>query len=235
MNNIYTKIALCFAGIITMLLISEPITAQHCDNLTISLLPTNSTCIANGKIKVNISGSDLVNITQDSVEFQVTGTEMRAFSKYVDNTIENLPAGTYTIGLRVFCKLIDDWVVASTTAVTTLTTSYTELAISIGTPRLSLNCIPTGMIPVNVVSGTGSAPYTIKIIDHPVSYTGDTIFTTSSTNYELDNLNDGNYTISVTDDCGYQIIRTESVGLMPQDYLTDLFLCLFFQRTYTTI
>ena len=196
--------------------------AQNCGNLTMTLEPTHSTCIANGKIKVNIGGSDVANIDPDRVEFMVTGAVNLPFSTYADNTIQNLAAGTYTITLRAFCNLINDWVIASATATTTLTTSYRELVISLGTSRASLNCKPTGMIPVNITAGTGSAPYTIDILSAPATYEGATTFSVTGSS-QLTDLAGGTYTIKVTDNCGYEIDRTFTVGLMEQDYFPDFF------------
>ena len=230
MNNINTKIALFFISILTMLLISEPIISQ-CNNLTLSLQPTNSTCLANGKIKVNIGGSDAGNIDPSRVEFQVTGTVNLAFSTYANNTIENLPAGSYTITLRAFCNTSQDWVVAATTASTSITTSYVELVMTLGTPRLSLNCRPTGMIPVSIGANTGSIPFTVDIISAPGTYSGPTTFSTSTRTYQIPNLNAGNYTIRVTDNCGYQISRTATVGLMSQDYINTMFTQYFYPRS----
>ena len=230
MNKRYTKIALYLISMMTMLLISEPVTAQ-CNNLTLTLQPTHSTCIANGKIRVVIGGADAPNIDPNRVEFMVTGSANMPFSPYPNNTIENLPAGEYTIQLKAFCNTINDWVVATTTESITLTTSYTELAVSLGVPRLSLNCKPTGMIPVLIGANTGSVPFTIEILSAPGSYNGGSTFSTNSRSYQLTDLSSGNYTIRVTDNCGYQLTRTATVGLMALDYKADMFNSYFYPRS----
>ena len=232
MNKRYTKIALCLISMLTMLLISEPIAAQ-CNALTLTLQPTNSTCLANGKIKVIIGGADAGNIDPNRVEFMVSGTVNYPFSTYTNNTIENLPAGTFTIQLRAFCNSSQSWVVATTTATTTLSTSYKELVVSLGAPRLSLSCKPTGMIPVNIGASTGSAPFKIEIVNAPVTYSGPVAYTNIlSRNFEVPNLPVGPYTIRITDDCGYEVNRTTTVGLFDiQNYLSSLFYMYFYPRT----
>jgi hypothetical protein len=208
-------------GVFLMFLTSSK-TFGQCDNLTLSLTTTNSTCLANGKIKVTVSGSDLPNINQSSMQFQVSGDKDLAFTQYTDNTIENLPAGTYTITLRAFCNVINDWIVASnTTATTTITTSYKEMNYSFGRIIPTLNCKPTGIIPLSIEAGTGSAPFTIEITSKPAAYTGTTIFSSAGRNYNISDLPAGSYTIKVSDACGYTIEnRTATVGAMNQDYYT---------------
>ena len=218
MSKIYVKMALCCAGLLLMFLTSGQVLAQ-CDNLTLSLTKTNSTCLANGKIKVTVSGADLPNIEQSTMEFQVSGDKDIAFTHYTDNTILNLPAGTYTIHLRAFCKVTNDWIVATTSSTTTITTSYKEMNYSFGRIIPTLNCKPTGIIPVSIESGTGSSPFTIEITSKPAAYTGTTTFTFASRNYDISDLPAGDYTIRVSDDCGYTISnRTVTVGAMSQDY-----------------
>ena len=219
MNNKYTLLALFFLNIFFF---SETAVAQ-CDNLTLSLSKTNSTCLSNGTITVTISGSDLPNINQSSVQFQVSGDKNIAFSPYANNTIENLPAGTYTISLRAFCYDYNDWFIASSSATTTITTSYKELSAAIGAIRPTLNCKNTGMIPIVIEDGTGSAPFTIEITQAPAGYTGQMVFTTNSRRLELNNLEAGQYKFRISDDCGYTINeRVAVVGTMFQDFSTSM-------------
>ncbi len=218
MNNLYIKSASCLFSLFLLLLTGNKAFAQ-CDNLTLSLATTNSTCLANGKIKITVSGTDLPNITQSNMQFQVSGSKDLAFAHYTDNTIVNLPAGTYTITLKAFCNTIGNWIIATRTATTTITTSYKELGFSLGRTTPTLNCKHTGIIPVLIQSNTGSAPFTIVMTGKPAAYTGTTTFTTSSRSYNVTNLPAGNYTFKVYDDCGYtEENRTAPVGTMTQDY-----------------
>lgn len=230
MNKIYTKITTCIASLLLMFLTDSKAIAQ-CDDLTLSLTTTHSTCLSNGKIKVTISGPDAANIRQSDMEFQVSGSKNIAFSPYANNTIEHLPAGTYTINLRAFCKITNDWIIATTQATTTITTSYKEMNFSLGRTIATLNCKHTGVIPVVIESGTGSAPFTIEITSKPVAYTGTTVFTSSSRNYDISNLPAGSYTIKVVDDCGYTVEnRTTTVSTRAQDYYNVFYTYLYPQN-----
>jgi len=193
--------------LLSMFLISETVIAQ-CNNLTLSLTPTNSTCLSNGKIKVTVGGSDLANIDQSSMQLQLSGSQNIAFAQYTNNTIENLPAGNYTVSLRAFCNATGLWSVIANAASTTITTSYRELSVSTGLIMPSLSCKPTGMIPIIIGEGTGFTPFTVNITQSPAGYSGQVSITTSDRNLELTDLPVGTYILNIIDDCGYTVDRT---------------------------
>ena len=218
MKRIYNKTALYLFISLFLLLFYQQAAAQ-CNNLTLNLIKTNSTCLANGKIKVTVSGADAGNIRQSDMQFQVSGDKDIAFSPYADNTILNLSAGTYTITLKAFCNVSNDWIVASSTATTTITSSYKEMNFTFSRVIPTLNCRPTGIARLVIESGTGTPPFNVEMTSCPGGYTGPKTFTISSRIDSIKNLAAGNYTFKVTDDCGYSISdRSITVGTMPQDF-----------------
>lgn len=113
MNKSNIQFIICLTGMLFFTFVSNKASAQ-CNDITLNLSGTNSTCLSNGKIKVTLSGNDVSNIRQSDMQFQVAGTQNHSWTNYPDNTIPNLPAGTYTISLRAFCNTLSDWVIATT-------------------------------------------------------------------------------------------------------------------------
>ena len=230
MNSNYLKKnrGVLLASLLLFLVFAVEINAQ-CTNVNMTLIRTNATCVSNGKIKVILNGSDVSNIRQSDMEFKVDGAVNRSWAVYTDQTITNLPAGSYTISMRAFCNTINDWVVFNNSVSTTLTSSYTEMDAYLGAIRKTLNCKPTGMVPIYVKANTGSSPFTITITSSPASYTGSTTFTLtrsyigSTVVQQIDDLPAGNYTFSIVDDCSYTQTLNATVGTMDQDYAMNIF------------
>ena len=222
--------ALLLGGLVFLSAIMGTEVSAQCSNLTLTLARTNSTCFANGTIKVTVSGGDLGNIRQSDMQFGITGSQTVAFSQYANNTIENLPAGTYTITLRAFCIATNGWVTTTSSATTTITSSYNAMIPVVGTIRPTLFCITTGMIPITIQSGTGSAPFTVEMTQKPAGYTGQTVFTSTNRNFELDGLNAGEYKLKIYDACGYTVERTVVVGALNSNSIPAIF-----QGTYRSV
>ena len=215
-NSFFTSIIF---SVISLFFTSVELSAQ-CNNLTLTLTGKNSTCLANGSIKVVVSGPDAGNIRQSDMQFSVSGTQNLSWAHYPNDSIPNLPAGTYTVSIRAFCLVNQDWYISSATATTTLTSSYIELEAVVGMPRNSLNCIPTGMIPITIMNNTGLAPFTITMTGSPIAYTGPTSFVTSvrGTPYQILNLPAGSYTFTVADACSYTKTVSATVGTRATDF-----------------
>ena len=217
------KIILLALCLLSIFFIGEKAVAQ-CDNLTLSLTTTNSSCAANGTIVITVSGSDLANINQTNMQFEVKGiggSESRPPSFYANNTIPQLAAGTYEISLSAFCNVTNTWFIATSKATAYIYSTYETFDVSLGTVRPSLNCKPTGMVPVTITAGTGLAPFTIKITQKPAGYTGPTTFKAATRSYEVNDLPPGSYTFEIVDDCGATISgRTAVIGTYTPDPTT---------------
>ena len=219
-KNYQKQIILSIIGFLSLFLANAELSAQ-CSDVTLILTGKNPTCPANGSIKVAITGPDAVNIRQSDMQFQVSSATVNwSWSPYSNDSIPNLPAETYTIELRAFCYAANDYVVFNTSATTTLTSSYVELDAVVGLPRATLNCKPTGMIPITIMNNTGSVPFTITMTNNPGTYTGPKTFVTSTrgTPYQITDLPDGNYTFTVADACTYTKTINATVGTMAQDF-----------------
>ena len=214
------KQALLYIISIVLLFWANTKLEAQCNDVTLTLTGYNPSCPDNGSIKVAISGPDAVNIRQSDMQFQVSGTVNWSWSTYANDSIPNLFAGTYTIALRAFCFSVNDYVVFNTSATTTLTSSYIELDVVVGVPRSTLNCKPTGMIPITIMSNTGSPPFTTTMTGYPFDYTGPKTFVTTlrGTPFQITDLTAGTYTFTVSDNCSYTKTVSATVNAMPSDY-----------------
>jgi hypothetical protein len=200
--------------------------SAQCDDIQLTLAGVNSTCLSNGMIAVTLAGADTAGIDKNTMEFGVSGTQIIPWTHYSDDTIRNLPPGTYTISLRAFCNENNDWIVATHSAQITLLSSYTLLDAFTGTMRKTLNCIPSGMAQISVRAGTGSAPFTVTMTSFPSSYPNaypkvfnlqrSNLYSTATLN--IDSLSAGNYTFEVKDACSYTQTLNVTIGAMTQDY-----------------
>ena len=72
-----------------------------------------------------------------------------------------------------------------------------------GRPAIKGAIVPTGMIYIDFQPlKAGTPPYKFEIIEHPASYTGRTVFTSSSTSNIIYNIPSGNYVVNVSDATG---------------------------------
>jgi hypothetical protein len=203
----------------TLLSIGTVIYAHaQCENITVGLSSTISTCQSNGTITVTLSGADVGNLRLNDAEYsleQTDGSFTRPWAQAAGGILTGIPAGTYNVKVRAFCLNSSEWVVKSATTTATITSTYTipNVYITPSMIRKSLPCKATGMVPINI-SG-GRSVYTINITSYPAAYTGPITFSTSATgDYNVDNLAQGNYTFSVTDDCTYNTILTATVDTL---------------------
>ncbi|MDR2954007.1 MAG: hypothetical protein LBV43_02895 [Prevotella sp.] len=113
----------------------------------------------------------------------------------------SLAAGSYVAEVQVQCTSgtqspwRQNFTINNISGSTTFTGTYNA-----SNSRLtSLNLIPSGVLAYNF-SGTG--PYTVDIIDYPVTYTGSRHFTGISNGiFKLENLPAGNYRVRMTNGC----------------------------------
>ena len=224
-NKKHILLALCM---LSMFLISRTSVAQ-CSDISMSLVVTESTCFANGTIKIIVEGNDLVNIDQETMQFRITGDRDMPFAQYTNNTIVDLPAGTYNISLRAFCNVDGDWAITSNAATATITSSYTPPTgtLNVVGRRHNLACWPEaiGEITLRGNANTGVLPYTIVMTQKPAEYTGETTFIVNNLNdYRIENLPAGNYAFSHSDACGYTIDGlTATVDIQAVESITNIF------------
>ncbi|MFN7116460.1 MAG: T9SS type A sorting domain-containing protein [Saprospiraceae bacterium] len=148
-------------------------------NLQITLTALNGACGQNGSIKVNVSGGSPNFIIE--WEGIVDGSTTTNASNF---TINNLPAGSYTI------KVTDaNWCTTSKV----LAVASTPANLFTATPTHG-TCDAPGSIKLNL-SG-GATPYSI-------TWTGNnTPVMTTGSSYVINNLPAGSYTVKVTDNQG---------------------------------
>lgn len=188
-------LTLLFSFILVSFLVTPDVTAQ-CNNWSVAIVNVQpSECIANGSFSVQLSGSDLANLS--NIKYSIPLTQS-GFSVQPNTSPDfaNIPAGTFTVKVDANCG---GGSVSKTTTVT-VGGNYVSPGLLAAQWRGSLSCGSYGQISV-AMSGS-SYPYTLKIVSYPVSYTGPTVFTTSATGKLLDHLPAGNYTLQVIDTCG---------------------------------
>lgn len=171
--------------------------AQSCDWSISTINIVQSTCEANGKFTIKISGAGASNLSD--IKYSIPSTGLGSVEVYPnpDPNFTNLPKGTYTVKVDAFCN---STLVSKTTSVT-VGGSYTSPTLATTIARNTLdNCtVGYGKIRVNM---TGSSkPYTIKITP-PAGYTGPTSFSTSSSSLTIENLTAGAYIVELLDNCG---------------------------------
>jgi len=180
---------------------------QQCNNISIALTPTPSSCQANGTIAVAVSGPDAANLQMATAEYSATGISGSSYSTGwtpAAGTLTNLPPATYRVGFRAYCGSANTWTTLADVGTVTVAGSYTPVDIyTAATTRKSLTCVPSGKITVGLKDG--SLPYRLTMTNYPSTYTGSTgaTVTTTPATVEFDDLPAGSYTFSVTDNCGY--------------------------------
>lgn len=154
-----------------------------------------SECIANGSFSIQLSGTDVPNLSNIKYSIPLTPG---GFSVQPNSSPDfaNIPAGTYTVKVEAICNSGN---VSRTTQITVAGT-YVSPALLAVQYRASLNCGSYGQIETNM---SGSAfPYTLKILSAPGAYTGPLNFTSSAKYTLLDKLPAGVYSLQAVDSCG---------------------------------
>jgi len=176
-----------------LILLLSAIRSQAQCSWSISATSTESTCAANGTVTATLNNPGgavtgiLYRLAPLSNSFEIPQKASNVFS--------GVPAGTYRVVATGVCNGVED----SVSSDITVTGDYVPFSATSTKTRSSLNGCNNGQIisrPVN-----GRAPYTIKINSAPGAYTGPTTFTTSESEYLIDNLAAGAYTLVLTDAC----------------------------------
>ena len=155
-------------------------------------------CVSNGGFTIKITGSDAGSLT--SVQYGVTSAEYNVTPNNSPIFI-GAPKGTYTVLVEAF--YMGGYV--SKTINVTVPGDYVYPGFSSAVVRNSLSCESAakgyGQLGVSGIVGS-SKPYTFELTETPPGYTGQTIFTVSSTSGILEELISGTYKIQMTDACG---------------------------------
>jgi hypothetical protein len=211
--------------------------AAQCDNVTVTISPTASTCQSDGKITVTVSGADLVNLNMTTAQYSIASVSPGGYSTggwvnpatrtATGGVLTGVPPGTYKVQMKAFCSTSnpeDPYTIKESNNQATVTGNYVVPNIYTGNVRNTFNCSGSpsvGQIPI-IVSG-GRAPYTITMTAKPAAYTGQTTFTmTSAGTQNIGNLPAGNYAFTVTDACTYNTSLTAAVGTFEADFTTSM-------------
>jgi hypothetical protein len=230
MNNYINKLKKLAGGVcfFAASILAHEASAQ-CDNITVTITATPSTCQSNGTIRVVVTGSDLSNLDMSTAQYAVnpvSGTSYsQGWAQAPGGILSNIPPGTYNVQVRAICSLANPenpYVVKTSGNNATVTSTYVvpNAYIAVSNIRKAFNCTQKyiGRIPV-VISG-GLAPYTITMTAKPATYTGPTTFTMNSAGtFNVDNLPAGNYTFTVLDNCTYSTTLTATVGTFTADFV----------------
>jgi gliding motility-associated-like protein len=202
--------------ILFALFLCNIVDAQQCKfSINYEALP--STCVANGSVKVTLSGdefdlSDVFIILTDGsmINDQITKN---------GHTFESLPPGEYTITARTVYKGTQTSVSCSDKVV--VESQYVEPNFALGSERRSsLNCINSGLITINIKNAT--LPYKVEITSNPDAYTDETVFEYwSQGTIRFDDLPPGNYSFTITDACESGSSFSATVGELNADFPTN--------------
>ncbi|MDR1582316.1 MAG: carboxypeptidase-like regulatory domain-containing protein, partial [Prevotellaceae bacterium] len=200
----------------------------QCD-FDINFETTNSTCPANGSIKVTLSGN---KIDLSNVFISITnGATINEQTSANGHTFGSLPPGEYSITAQ--SVLTGTQTTVTCYDATTITSEYTPLiAIITDDKRSSLNCLNSGIININ--ARNGRLPYKIKIISKPEGYTGETSFTTTSSGLITfkSGIAPGDYIFEVSDACGYTRSLNVTIDKLDNDFpSTPFYNALYYSST----
>ncbi|TWF40338.1 hypothetical protein FHW36_10420 [Chitinophaga polysaccharea] len=184
-------VALVLAG-----LLSAAFQTQAQCNWGISTVPQASACAASGKITVSLTGTDVGSLSNILYSLEPVTPGGYAISPNGSSILENIPPGQYKVRVQATCN----GTVMSNYSDVQIQGNYIAFTAAISQKRPALNACNTGQATVTVTAGR--SPYNIKIQSAPAGYTGPVTFTVRTSPFLLDNLNKGDYTISIADSCG---------------------------------
>ena len=182
----------------------------QCTGVTMTPTTTAATCPWNGTITITLGGPEVDNLDLKQVEFQIAahgsgGTNITWIVwDSLDTKVKTSPfvaADTYTIRMRAFCKVSQDWV--------EMTNSVDAVVASNPVPYLTVNavitktyqCTQDGIITVTFTSG--QVPYRAKILNGPSGFPT-TLFESNTPNssIQITGLAAGTYHLLCYDSCG---------------------------------
>lgn len=184
----------CWMGFLLLVMNAANLHAQ-CNQWEIAAEAQTSTCAANGKVTVSLTGSGASSLSNvlyslasvSSGGYNVPQGEARVF--------ENVPGDTYRVIVQAVCNGV-----SITKEVNVIVpTTYEPLNVAVLEERQAFVTCNTGQ--ARLTFAGGKAPYTINITGKPAAYTGRLTFTTSASSLLVDSLLGGNYVFSITDAC----------------------------------
>jgi len=204
------------------------------EDFTVNTVIVNSTCQSNGEITVTLEGetSHLFKI-QYGLEPAIPGGFQ--IDPQPVNVLSNIPPGYYTLTVRAFCEVDEEYEVVKTLINIEIGGNYeeTKAEFNYGVSRNSYapsSSCPngTGIIAMNVTKGSGS--YTFTIVDAPDNnLLGPVTYDQNGTLFTMDGYYPpGTYRISVYDGCftaavnfdidlvsGFPTLSTAYIGFRP--------------------
>ncbi|MCF6405525.1 hypothetical protein L3C95_21655 [Chitinophaga filiformis] len=181
--------------ILCFLLLRNGSVHAQCSQWAVSAAAQTSTCAANGKITVTLTGSGASSLTNILYSLEPVVSGGYGVPQSAAPVFENVPGGQYRVVVQAICNN------ASVSASTNVTVSgtYVPMNVSVTEERMAFGACNTGQGTITFIGG--SAPYTVTITGQPAGYSGRTSFVTSASALLLDSLKPGTYTLSVTDAC----------------------------------
>ena len=207
---------LCLAGTVSNFAqTSGPCTPQ----ITVTVIQ-NSTCENNGVLRIQVAENS--NFDMEQLEYGVNSPDGDTRSPAPgDGFIRNLSPGNYTAYVRLFCFTEGEWISVQANYSVLITSTFIEANMAIATPniRLSLNCVPSGMVPIEYIYGT--PPYTATMTAWPAGYNGEKSFSRlSAGSIQVSPLPAGTYTFVLGEGCGKTVTVSATVPTVTSDVPT---------------
>ena len=163
-----------------------------------SVETTPSRCGDDGSITVHLGGADAASLESSSLTAYTAGGKTSSY-----NTIPGLAAGTYE--LTVSGMLGGNLIVLNDIVVVSGIASYISLKTQILNVRNTMPSMSTGKITLSITEG--KLPYTVEL-SLSGSVVATQIFTEAQSEYLLENLLAGDYSIKVSDGCTNSYLST---------------------------
>ena len=170
-------------------------------------------CSASGSVNINIyDGRPPYSVKIVSAPSIHSGDTVFTHNTAVALNISNLNAGNYVF-------LVFDECLSHFREVNVTIPSIT-LAASLVSVTKTVECLNNpASATINITNG--QPPYTITITSSPSTYTGQTVFTRTTTgSFNINNLTSGNYTFTVTNDCSETIVIPAIINEVPNEFPT---------------
>lgn len=194
-----------------------------------------STCYANGKILVKLSGADYsalqpsdkvtFDVKKNGVSYKFHDLAMTDIQAGATFSLEGYAAGAYTIDYTVWVGATE---IKGSLAASVPSSGYVEPLVyqTLGGNQMmqgtrpTLTCRPTGRIQLEITRG--KFPYTVQVFKDGVFLRNEVYASRmfSGTNaaaedyrdyYNVEQLDKGSYSFTLTDSCGYQLTLAESI------------------------
>lgn len=202
-NNCFSSRYIYFSSLLlflTVLCHSQDLSAQCSAGFSLTTKATPSVCQADGSITVTLTG-DLTGLYGTQYWATSGSTTVKA---QASNILNDLPAGTYTVYARSFCRNDASYDITQSVSNVVVGGDYKipSVAFNISESRGSYKDCATGIIVLNASGGNGTYTFTMTKAPSGVSIGRVTPVKDGDT-YTLvgDNYPAGNYQILVDDGC----------------------------------